>query len=77
SLSAKHDFKDLLVPVFRKGKRIYPDITIEEVKENARRNLDCFQAGIKLLVNPRRFPVGIEKTLQVLKTNLIRKTREK
>lgn len=77
SLSAKHDFKDLLVPVFRKGKRIYPNITIEEVKENARHNLDCFQAGIKLLVNPSRFPVGIEKSLHVLKTDLIRKTREK
>jgi len=77
SLSAKHDFKDLLVPVFRKGKRIYPNITLEEAKENARQNLDCFQAGIKLLVNPGRFPVGIEKSLHVLKTKLIRKTRKK
>jgi len=77
SLSAKHDSKDLLVPVFRKGKRIYPNITIEKVKENARQNFDCFRAGIKLLVNPSRFPVGIEKSLQVLKTNLIRKARGK
>ncbi|MFH1968880.1 MAG: nicotinate phosphoribosyltransferase, partial [Verrucomicrobiota bacterium] len=74
TLAAKHDCIDLLVPVFRKGMRVYPSITIEEIKENVRRNLDCFQAGIKRLIHPKQFPVGLERSLHVLKTNLIRKT---
>jgi nicotinate phosphoribosyltransferase len=73
---ADYDFKDLLVPVFRKGKRVYPNVTIEQTKKNAQQNLDRFHAGIKRFVNPHQFPVGLEKSLYALKTDLILKTRE-
>lgn len=73
---ANYDFKDLLVPVFRKGKRVYPNVTIEETKKNAQQNLNCFHSGIKRFVNPHQFPVGLEKSLYALKTDLILKTRE-
>lgn len=73
---ADYDFKDLLVPVFRKGKRVYPNVTIEQTKKNAQLNLDWFHAGIKRFVNPHQFPVGLEKSLYALKTDLILKTRE-
>ncbi len=73
---ADYDFKDLLVPVFRKGKRVYPNVTIEETKKNAQQNLNCFHSGIKRFVNPHQFPVGLEKSLYALKTDLILKTRE-
>lgn len=73
---ADYEFKDLLVPVFRKGKRVYPKVTIEETKKNAQENLNWFHSGIKRFVNPHQFPVGLEKSLYALKTDLILKTRE-
>jgi nicotinate phosphoribosyltransferase len=75
-ISADYQFKDLLVPVFRKGKRVYPMVTIEETKKNAQESLDWFHSGIKRFVNPHQFPVGLEKSLFALKTELILKTRE-
>jgi nicotinate phosphoribosyltransferase len=73
---ADYEFKDLLVPIFRKGKRVYPKVTIEEAKKNAQNNLDSFHSGVKRFVNPHQFPVGLEKSLFALKTELILKTRE-
>jgi len=70
---AEYDFKDLLAPVFRKGKRVYPRLSLEEIKKSARQNLDRFDAGIKRLDHPDRFPVGLEKSLCALKTELILK----
>ncbi len=69
-------FSDLLVPVFRKGKRVYPDIGIEESKKNTHESLNYFHSGIKRFVNPHQYPVGLEKSLYSLKTELILKTRE-
>jgi len=68
---------DLLVPVFREGRRVYPEVAIEEIRKNTRRNLDCFPAGIKRLVRPGQFPVGLEKSLHDLRTDLIRKAQKK
>lgn len=73
---AEDDFKDLLEPVFRKGKRVYPNVTIEQMKQNTECNLKCFHPGIKRFVNPHQFPVGLEKSLYALKAELILKTRE-
>lgn len=69
-------FKDLLVPVFREGKRVYPEISIEETKKNVQEGLNGFHSGIKRFVNPHQYPVGLEKSLYSLKTELILKTRE-
>lgn len=75
-LLADYEFRDLLVPVFRGGKRVYPEVTIEEARENARQNLEWFHSGVKRFVNPHQFPVGLEKSLYALKTDLILKARE-
>ena len=75
-LSCDNDFKDLLAPIFRDGKKIYPKINIQEIKRNAQENLNQFHSGIKRFVNPHQFPVGLEKSLFELKTDLIRKTKE-
>ncbi len=75
-ICADTEFKDLLVPIFRNGKRIYPKTTIEEIRKNARDNLDQFHPGIKRFVNPHQYPVGLEKSLYALKTNLILQARK-
>ena len=72
---AECDYKDLLVPVLRKGKRVYPRRALAEIKKSARENLDRLDAGIKRLDHPGRFPVGLEISLHALKAKLILKKR--
>ncbi|MFH1260058.1 MAG: nicotinate phosphoribosyltransferase [Elusimicrobiota bacterium] len=67
---------DLLVPIFREGRRLYPQPGIEEIKVNAQKNLAQFHSGIKRFINPHQYPVGLEKSLYALKTDLILKTRD-
>jgi nicotinate phosphoribosyltransferase len=68
-------FTDLLVPIFRHGKRVYHLPSIHEVKEYAQTNLSRLHPGVKRLTHPDRYSVGIEKSLYELKTELIRQTR--
>ncbi|MBU4304624.1 MAG: nicotinate phosphoribosyltransferase [Candidatus Omnitrophica bacterium] len=68
--------EDLLLPVFRKGKRVYPRVSLEEIRKKAKKSLEQFHGGIKRFTNPHQYPVGLEKSLYALKTELILKSRE-
>lgn len=68
-------YTDLLVPIFRGGKRVYDLPPITEIQANTRQNLELFHPGIKRFVNPHQYPVGLEKTLHTLKTELVLKAR--
>jgi nicotinate phosphoribosyltransferase len=67
---------DLLVPVFQQGKRVYPQLTLADIRINAQKSLSQFHTGVKRFVNPHQYPVGLEKSLFSLKTELILKSRE-
>jgi nicotinate phosphoribosyltransferase len=67
--------EDLLVPVFRQGKRVYTNVTLEEIRNRTHLQLECFPPGIKRFMNPHRYPVGLERRLYDLKTELIMKAR--
>lgn len=68
-------YHDLLVPVFRDGKNIYNLPSIDQIKESTTKNLEKFHSGVKRFVNPHQYPVGLEKSLYDLKTELILKLR--
>jgi nicotinate phosphoribosyltransferase len=68
-------FSDLLVPVFRKGNCVYKSPSLQEIREFAKESLSPFHFGIKRMLNPHRYPVGLEKSLFDLKTELILKLR--
>jgi len=70
---ARH--RDLLVPVFRRGKRVYEMPSIEEIRARRTAELDHFHPGVKRFVNPHRYPVGLEKGLFELKTRLVLESR--
>lgn len=67
--------EDLLVPVFRKGKRVYEPPPLSESRASAKAELERFHEGIKRLVNPHQYPVGLEKGLYDLKTRLVLEKR--
>ncbi len=67
--------EDLLVPLFRKGRRVYQSPSLEESRRRAAKQLDVFHAGIKRFENPHDYPAGLEEGLHERKTELILNAR--
>jgi nicotinate phosphoribosyltransferase len=68
-------YKDLLIPIFRGGKRVYELPSLNAIRDHAKEELTLFNNGIKRFLNPHQYPVGIEETLFNLKVDLIQKIR--
>lgn len=71
------EHEDLLVPVFRRGERVYdvPDATAARTRAMAQ--LARLDPSVKRLVAPYIYPVGIESGLHELRTALIAKARRR
>lgn len=67
--------EDLLVPVFRAGKRVYDPPPLAAVRARTADQLGRLHGGIKRFVNPHRYPAGLELGLFDLKTRLILEAR--
>jgi nicotinate phosphoribosyltransferase len=61
----------LLQPAMRLGARVRGPEALSVAQDRARTELAKFHAGIKRLVNPHRYPVGLERGLQERKTALV------
>lgn len=68
--------EDLLVPVFRGGELVYVEPTLLHTRERAETQLRHLHAGIKRLLNPHEYPVGLEPRLHDLKMQLVLRNRE-
>ncbi len=68
-------YSDLLVPIFRAGKRVYDPPALVESRKRAIEQLALFHGGVKRFANPHKYPVGLESRLHDLKTELILKAR--
>lgn len=68
--------EDLLVPIYREGRLVYAQPTLEQIRERVRRQLNGLHFGIKRFVNPHLYPVGLEERLHHLRTELIIEARQ-
>ncbi len=68
-------FDELLVAVFRAGKVVYTQPVIHEVRARVQTQLASLHPSVRRFVNPHIYPVGLEKELHELKTELILKLR--
>lgn len=68
-------FEDLLVPIFRRGELVYRMPDNQSIKKSVYDQLTKFHPSIRRLLNPHEYPVGLELSLQQLKTDLILKAR--
>jgi nicotinate phosphoribosyltransferase len=68
--------EDLLVPVFRRGKRVYHPPPLAEARARTKDQLGLLHAGVKRFLNPHQFPVGLEKHLHDLRTRLVLEARK-
>jgi nicotinate phosphoribosyltransferase len=67
--------EDLLVPVFRGGRRVYAPPPLGEVRARTGAQLARFHAGVKRFMNPHQFPVGLERRLHELRARLVLEAR--
>jgi nicotinate phosphoribosyltransferase len=67
--------EELLVPVFRAGKRVYDPPPLAQSRQRTANQLAAFHPGVKRFMNPHGYPVGLEMGLHEMKTALILKAR--
>jgi nicotinate phosphoribosyltransferase len=67
--------EDLLAPVVRAGKPTGELPPLPDIQRRAASQLEGFHAGIKRLVHPHRYPVGLDRRLHELRTQLIIQAR--
>ena len=70
-------YNDLLVPIFRAGKRVYELPSLHDIRARTQTELDRFNVGVKRFLNPHQYFVGMEKSLHDLKVDLIKNIRAK
>ena len=69
-------YKDLLIPVMRNGKRVYPSPSLERIRQKTFQELSKFPPAMRHLLHPESYFVGLEKNLHNLKLNLIQNLKE-
>ncbi len=71
----KMQWEDLLVPVFRKGEKIYVSPEVSRIRQTVKEELNRMDESIKRFENPHTYPVGLEKSLFDKKMELILRLR--
>jgi len=76
-MNSNTQFIDLLVPIIRAGKLIEQNtnITLDQTRSYVSEQLASLHPGNKRLLNPHQYPVGLEKSLHELKTEIILQQR--
>ncbi len=70
-------YEDLLIPVFRQGRRAWTPPSLATSRRRTLEQLSRFHAGVKRFVNPHQYPVGLELGLHELKTRLTLEARSR
>jgi nicotinate phosphoribosyltransferase len=68
--------EDLLVPVLRAGTPVWSPPPLSEVRARTLSELSRFHSGVKRLVHPHGYPVGLERGLHDLRTRLVLEARQ-
>lgn len=63
--------EELLVPVVEGGKFSYQSPPLAEIRERARDQVASLDPSVRRLLNPHRYPVGLEQQLHDLRARLI------
>jgi len=66
---------DLLVPVLRRGEPVWQSPPLAEIRARTAQQLTKLHGGVKRLVHPHQYPVGLERSLSELRTRLILEAR--
>jgi len=68
--------EELLVPVFRQGRRVYEVPSASQARDRTRAQLAGLPKWTKRLENPHEYPVGLERSLAERRMALVRSAHE-
>lgn len=74
-MPADTPYKDLLVPIFRRGKCVYQSPSLQEMRAHTLAELGRFSSSVRRFLYPEPYFVGLEKSLHELKMRLIERIR--
>jgi nicotinate phosphoribosyltransferase len=75
--SADMKYRDLLVPILRNGKRVYPSPPLKEIREKTLMELSQFHPATRRFLHPQPYFVGLEHSLYETKLRLIQEIKKK
>lgn len=75
--AATMEYRDLLVPIFRKGECIYSSPNLQEIQDYGKTELSKFDRSIKRFQNPHQYPLGMEEHIYRQKIALVEQLRKK
>jgi nicotinate phosphoribosyltransferase len=70
-------YSDLMVKIFEGGRLVYAIPTLSQSRRLAIDQLSRLPSGVKRLINPHKYQVGLEEGLSELKKRLIMEARER
>jgi nicotinate phosphoribosyltransferase len=62
---------ELVEPAMRGGRRTGPAPTLDEMRDRARKQVSSLHLGIRRLLNPHTYPVGLERRLHERRTEQV------
>jgi len=69
-------YEDLLVPIFREGCLVYALPELEQIRARTMEQLQALPEGVKRFLNAHKYPVGLEKSLNDVKLQIIRELKQ-
>lgn len=70
-----YTMKELHVPLFKDGKRVYQSPSLMDIQKHCREDLATFWDQYKRLLNPHRYKVDLSDSLWMLKNSMIQQMR--
>lgn len=70
-------YRDLLIPAYSQGKRIYQSPTLKQIQKKAQDELAMLHPGMRRFLYPQPYFVGLEKSLYQKKLQLIADLKQK
>ena len=70
-----YTLKELQVPLFKNGKRVYESPSLMDIQKHCKEDLDTFWDQYKRLLNPQRYKVDLSDSLWMLKNSMIQQLR--
>lgn len=75
TFTAEQTATELLVPIFRDGKRVYDSPHVSEIRRAALGEIAALDPSLKRFLNPHVYPVGLEKHVNDVRTALVFEAR--
>lgn len=77
TFSPEMKYKDLLIPIVKKGKRIYKSPPLSQIREKTLFELSQFHPAMRRFLYPQPYFVGLEKSVYETRLSLIKELKGK